>query len=185
MKTIYKIITVCILLVSTGMFAQNSKTIVNPEKSGKLQALDAQELLESVVFVQDFTPFQGRKVGARPITIEIVNYHPTKKLLPAYMINGLEYCDNGKYNDKVAGDGIFTSVQNVTVKNLPKGTGKKYTASPALKHQSANKSEIKFGCKVRTVTCPETNWWNSCWPLSSPCTCVEFYDCEVEISIEF
>lgn len=185
MKTIFKIITVFTLLMSSTVIAQNSKTIVNPEKAGKVQALSASELMESAVFVQDFTPFQGKTALAQPMTIEIVNYHPTKKLLPAYMINGIEYNDNGKYNDKVAGDGIFTSVRNVTVKGLPKGTSKKYNASSSLRYQSANKSEIGIGCKVRTVTCPETNWWNSCWPLSSPCTCVEFYDCEVTISIEF
>lgn len=173
------------MLLSMSITAQDIKTIVNPEKAGKLQALDASDLLESVMFVQDFTAFQGKTSIAQPATIEIVNYHPTKKLLPAYMINGLEYCDNGKYNDKVAGDGIFTSVVNVRVTNLPKGTAKKYTASPALKYQSANKTEIKFGCKVRLVTCPESSWYNSCWPFSSPCTCVEFYDCEAEISFEF
>ena len=181
MKTIFKIITVLVLLVSSNVFAQNDKTIVDPKKAGQLEALNGKELMESVIFIQDFTSFQGGKTISKPMTIEIVNYHPTKKLLPAYMINGLEFNDNGKFNDQIAGDGIFTSVENVVVTGLPKEVTTRFTASPLFKYQSANRGG-SIGCKVRTIRCPETNWMNSCWPLSSPCTCIDFYECEFEIN---
>lgn len=46
------------------------------------------------------------------------------------------------------------------------------------------KRSIKLGCKVRNIKCPQTSWYNTCiW--GSSCTCVDFYDCELSVEIEF
>lgn len=183
MKTLKTMIAAMAILFTMNVSGQNNKTILDLKTAKQSDVLNSQELMESVVFIRDFTAFQEKSSKSKPITIEIVNYHPSKKLLPAYMIDGIEYNDNGKFNDEIAGDGVFTSVKKVVVKGLTKDVSLKYSAATSFKYQSESRG-ISFGCKVRTVTCPETNWWNSCWPVSSPCTCVEFYDCEFEIGIE-
>jgi len=179
--------------------AQNSEiTIVDPSKPGNATALPDDKIEDSLVFIQDLSFLNSKnKRDQHVLTIQILNFNANYKLLPAYNIDGVEYCDNGKFNDKVAGDGIFTSVSehrilsgsSTYITNVIKSPSFKYNADfnkfIDTKYGSANKSGIKFGCKVRLIPCPETNWWNSCWPLSSPCSCVEFYDCEVEIEIEF
>lgn len=174
------IIYLLVLVVSTCCFGQN-KTILNPKNASKSEVLLGADLLKYVDFIQDFTAFQDGGAITRPMIIEFKNHHPTKKLLPAYVVNGLEYNDNGKNNDQVAGDGIFTSAKNVTVRGLPKDVTKVHNFSSTY---TGNVGRIiKFGCKTRIVPCPETSILNTCWPLSSPCNCVEFFDCEFELEL--
>lgn len=194
---IYFFSFIVFLFSSFSLNAQNSKiTIIDPSKPGNATALPENEIEDSLVFVQDLSFLNSKnKNDQHVLTIEILNFNSMYKLLPAYNIDGIEYCDNGKYNDKVAGDGIFTSVSlhrvisgsSTYTRNIIKSPSFKYDSSLNDviddKYTSSNKTGIKFGCKVRIITCPDTNWWNSCWPLSSPCSCVEFYDCEVGIEI--
>ena len=49
--------------------------------------------------------------GDNVITIEIYNYNNKKNLAPYYIMQGVEYSDDGKFNDKKANDGIYTSVK--------------------------------------------------------------------------
>jgi hypothetical protein len=149
------------------------------------------------------------KSSKEAIIIEIKNFNSDLVLKTQYYIDGIQYTDDGQFNDEIAGDGLFTSIQTYLSKNLKSGNnqdelnlGQNFKFNNELKSflkekydyntttnnsgkSVARKSKIKFGCKVRTAECPETSWWNSCWPLSSPCTCVEFYDCEASIEIEF
>ncbi|GEM_PF-5497966 len=186
--------------LSTNNFAQTPQknpTIIDTKKAGKLEALSASEFANSVVAIQQLEPFQGKpKSYKAPLELLVLNFHQSKKLLPVYTFGGITYNDDGKYLDKVAGDGIFTSTKAVYVKADGALPNRRYLASPDFKYKEAMddymngtygiaKTGIKISCETRTVTCPETNWWNSCWPFSSPCQCVEFYDCEIEVEIEF
>lgn len=184
--------------LSIALYAQSPQkdpTIVNPKKANTAQALSPQEFSASVVLVQDLSAYQGKSASFKtPNTIEILNFHKTKKLLPVYTFEGIKYTDDGKHNDAKAGDGIFTSTNSVSVRSSNTLPERRYIAAPDFKYKSAfdsylngsgvtQKSGIGFSCKVRIITCPENNWWDSCWPLQSPCSCVEFYDCEFTIDI--
>lgn len=177
-----------------GQSPQKNPTITDPNNTQGAKALSSEDFENSVVLVQDLSAFKGKSSSFKaPISIQVLNFHKSKKLLPAYTFDGVAYSDDGKHNDAVAGDGVFTSTRKVSVSSSDQLPDKRFLASTGFKYNDAfgqyasasgmSKSGIGFSCKVRIITCPETHWWNSCWPLSSPCSCVEFYDCEIGISI--
>lgn len=128
------------------------------------------------------------------ITLEIINFNDNYELADGYNIDGNKYSDDGEFNDQVAGDGIYTFIEDAENFNASKNisnTDLMINFGEDFQHRDKLNEYLnvagfqkggKIGCSFRTTTCVETNWWNSCWPLSSPCTCVEFYDCKVEIS---
>ncbi|NNK72799.1 MAG: hypothetical protein HKO94_06375 [Flavobacteriaceae bacterium] len=194
----YKLLLLSIFIPTISFAQLSDKTILDPTNSAEGIPLPVDHYDDSVIFIQDLNQIRARSSqGKQALTITIVNFDNRFKLLPAYRIGDVEYCDNGQYNDVVAGDGIFTSVKKFNVNlgkstngiEVSKGTEFKYEkemqALLNTKFNDQRSSGIKFSCKVRTITCPETNWWNSCWPLSSPCTCLDFYDCELELEIDF
>ncbi|MBT8266880.1 MAG: hypothetical protein KJO41_05650 [Bacteroidia bacterium] len=191
------ILVLCLFLIAHYSSAQNSDiTIIDPTNPGNATPLPVEKMEESLVFIHDFSEISTRNSNdEHKIKVKILNFDSDYKLLPAYRIDGIEYCDNGQYNDQVAGDGIFTSVTTHRISFTKSYVSQTYYSSDAFKYSrdlsnylDANNSNkgpgITFGCKVRTITCPETNFWNSCWPFSSPCTCFEFYDCQVGFKIE-
>lgn len=126
--------------------------------------------------------------------MEIKDFSGNVELNEAYKINGIEYNDNGKFNDKVANDGIYTSVESYKIINsedvltsLVINKAESFDYDEALSDylsDTNSKRKIKFGCKVRNIKCPQTSWYNTCiW--GSSCTCVDFYDCEFSVEIEF
>ena len=136
------------------------------------------------------------------LTIEIVNFNSNFNLAKEYTIDYIQYNDNGQFNDKIAGDGIYTSVQsfskefneiNSELNEIIYNKGDLFKYSDKLTIllderineqqglKSTAKITIKFGCSLRRATCPE---YKSCWPFSSPCTCIEYYDCEGSIEWE-
>ena len=157
--------------------------------------------LESVAFVR--TGVKSDDEGKNDeekyaFTINIVDFSGSIELHEAYMIDDIEYSDNGLYNDEVANDGIYTSVQKYRIVNqvenkanamnnaiINKSDSFKYNKqlNNYIKNAVDSKLKVKVGCKVRTVTCSEDNWWNECW-FGSPCTCIEYYDCEASIEVE-
>lgn len=186
-----------LLLFSVSAFAQlrGDKTIIDPENPGNSVALSATEFEASVLILQDLSEFIGKATLKKPLTMELVNFNSNRKLLPAYRINGIEYSDNGKFNDIVAGDGVFTSVTTHRVKGKAEDLSARGAKSNAFAYTqellsfrkgiyASSQRGIGLSCKIRLVTCPETTWYNSCWPLSSPCQCVEFFDCEVSVGLE-
>ena len=194
----YKFLLWSLCFTTIACAQLSNKTILDPTNSAEGIPLPVDSYDDSVIFIQDFDQIRSRSAqGKQALTITIVNFDERFKLLPAYRIDGIEYCDNGQYNDVVPGDGIFTSVKKFDVTVGKSATGlevstgtdfkfeKEMQALLGTEFRNHRETEIKFSCKVRTVTCPETNWWNSCWPLSSPCTCIEFYDCEVGLEIKF
>lgn len=128
------------------------------------------------------------------LLMEIKDFSGNIQLNEAYQINGIEYNDNGKFNDKVANDGIYTSVESYKIINHEEvmntiivNKAELFNYEEALSKYLTDingKRVIKLGCKVRNIKCPQTSWYNTCiW--GSSCTCVDFYDCELSIEIEF
>jgi len=142
------------------------------------------------------------KQNEEPAIIEIKNFNPDFTIQSQYYIDGIQYTDDGSFNDEIPNDGYYTSIKKYPIDDLKSffQNNDALNKSDAFmfnkelnsyllvkygKSVSKNKSTnvIELTCKVRLAQCPETDWWNSCWPLSSPCTCVEYYDCEVKVEI--
>ena len=162
---------------------------------------------ESVAIIEPaFSSYLYNKVDEELMIIELKNFNPHFKLSTQYKIKGVKYTDDGMFEDKIAGDGIYTAINKITLNKMKSFTESKLNFGPEFKFtenlkeyldenysisQLENtrnqklKGSIGFGCKVRLITCPETGFWDTCWPISSPCTCVDFYDCEIGFDITF
>jgi hypothetical protein len=197
MKFLSKI-TIALFLTFSFFACSEDENKVKSELSPN----DTSTFLESVALIRT-----GVKTGTNAknseekyaFTINVIDFSESIDLHEAYMIDDIEYSDNGLYNDEIANDGVYTSVQKYRIVNqesnktnilntqiINKSDNFKYDKdlnNYLNKNGVASKTKIKFGCKVRTVTCPETSWWNDCW-FGSPCTCIEFYDCETSIEVE-
>ncbi|MFY8186923.1 MAG: hypothetical protein ACOVLC_03075 [Flavobacterium sp.] len=154
------------------------------------------EFLQSVALIQKGGIEDPLNNGKYIFIIELKDFSENIVFNEAYNIDGVEYSDNGRFNDEVANDGIYTSVEsyriiqndnNIDVMNTTiVNKSESFQYGEELNnyiHTPNAKTKVKFGCKVRTVTCPETSWLNNCW-FGSPCTCIEFYDCEASIEVE-
>lgn len=114
--------------------------------------------------------------SARSFTIKSFNdFKPTEQ----YIIDGELFTDNGKYNDLVSGDGIYTSSE--LRPNLPKEVdpSNKYFVSENFNYNnqlSRWKPTFKISCKFRYTTQGTTILGFSC-----ESGCIEFYDCEASI----
>tara|TARA_B110000027_G_scaffold33351_1_gene37022 strand:- start:301 stop:897 length:597 start_codon:yes stop_codon:yes gene_type:complete len=162
---------------------------------------------ESVAIIEPaFSSYLYNKVDEELMIIELKNFNPHFKLSTQYKIKGVKYTDDGMFEDKIAGDGIYTAINKITLKKMKSFTESKLNFGPEFKftenlkeyldenysigelentRNQKLKGSIGFGCKVRLITCPETGFWDTCWPISSPCTCVDFYDCEIGFKITF
>jgi len=162
---------------------------------------------ESVAIIEPaFSSYLYNKVDEGLLIIELKNFNPHFKLSTQYKIKGVKYTDDGTFEDKIAGDGIYTAINKVTLNEMKSFTESKLNFGPEFKFtenlkeylddnysiselgnttSEKIKGGISLGCKVRLITCPETGFWDTCWPLSSPCTCVDFYDCEIGFDITF
>lgn len=192
-----------LLLLNLPFFAQlqaqssaKNQTILDPKNPGNSIALSSKEFEESVLVIQDLSVFKDKpETSEQAITINLVNFRTDRKFLPAYTINNVGYNDDGKHFDQVAGDGIFTSVKKVRYTGDEAGKKTHYVNASTFKYTPAldayyqknnidtSSSRIGITCKIRTFQCPEQHWWDTCWPLSSPCTCIEFYDCVLDLTI--
>lgn len=141
--------------------------------------------------------------------IHVINFADRSDVNPVYKLNGVEYSDNGLYNDQVANDGIYTSVSPYAIEDPGAVDLIERHINDGLIHISpefaynnelsiflqennynvdidslAGKFKIplpKFSltCKVKWTKSPGTSWYNQSWFGSD---CLEFSDCEIEIS---
>ena len=134
------------------------------------------------------------------LVIEVFNFDDNYSLNEAFVIDNIEYSDNGRFNDKVANDGVYTSVQTFTPseenQNAPEEEDvanvmviadmDDFLYMDDLKETLAKvkpKVYAQVGCDIVTRDCPQTTWYNSCW-FSDECTCVYLENCELTIGIE-
>lgn len=142
-----------------------------------------------------------------PITVALINFNSNYMLEDKYKINDIEYSDNGLFNDEVAGDGIYTSVEkfdlsksnnSLNIKNSDAFVGSNFAYLEELKSwlntdnnvdtyakgpRPTASITVSVGCDIVTRPCPQTTWYNTCW-FSNECTCVYLENCEAEVSIE-
>lgn len=154
---------------------------------------------ESVLILGNDMINENSKYGEEvPIKLELVNFNHDFVLEENYNIGGYQFSDDGKYNDEIAGDGIYTSLEtfsleegksealNAFQKNSIGGNFKFHKELEQYLQQrnldgSMDKGGIGISCKVRLVSC---SGYYYCFPFKT-CTCLEFYDCEVYVGVEF
>lgn len=197
MKTLnyFLIVAFVILAASCNKKTDNKveENIVNPKN----------KFSETVAMFQTLSPIKTES-KSQGDTVEVVLYmeivdFENNNLSNELYIDGIQYTDTGEYYDEVAGDGIYSSIYTHHIISgqksfsndmilIHKGSKFKYndelTSLIQEKFDTDKRPSITIGCDVDIVECSETSWWNTCWPFSSPCDCVEFSNCYVEVTIE-
>lgn len=175
----------------------NEKTNVNLKQNidNAARIVTEEELFSRSVAIIKFN-YDLEPSSNVPLRLKLVTFDKDYKLLPVYKFNNIEYSDNGEFNDQIAGDGIYTSIENFNIatediyNGVEVNVGETFLYKDQLidlvKNDYLNrgikpKAVIKFGCKVRIVKCPNTSWYNTSI-FGEPC--VEFYDCEASVEVE-
>lgn len=193
MKHLFKLKLVTLLSLLGLFFISCNENEISNEQFSKI-GFD-----ESVLILGEGISGESSKFGGEmPIKLDIVNFNPDFELEENYVIEGYHFSDDGKYNDEIAGDGIYTSLETFSTENgksLELSRFEKNSIGGNFKFQDelnqylenkglSNKGEgsdgfgIKFSCKLRLVSCSGT----PCWPWTT-CTCIEYYDCEISIEV--
>ena len=194
MKTLFNLIAGMLVILMMMSSCENENS----------NSREMDDFVESVAILQHGISTELKGLCTEdliPLTVELMDFSNKIDLRQAYIIDDIEYCDNGLFNDEVANDGIYTSVEKFAIKDEPvkkvaatettiylsKSESFKYEDELeryVSKKKSIAKIVVKISCKFRTAPCPETSWWNECWFTDGPCTCIEFYDCEFIIEVE-
>lgn len=100
--------------------------------------------------------------------------------LESYILNNVDYTDDGKFNDVVAGDGVYTSVITKPIASYVPVPANVAFASDVFEHvdEAVNEFHITFKCKLRVT-------YEGYSAMHIPCSwggCVEIYACKGEIS---
>jgi hypothetical protein len=189
MKTMkFKALSTAILLSFALSCSQNEKIDFQSEQK---------EFLFSVAIVETNSVVTA-KVGDKSKvaqTIEVFNLNKKLALHDAYKVNDIEYSDNGQFNDLVAGDNIYTSVETFALSEIAKEFDIKVSKSQEFKYsnqlteilqerypKNARTKSIGVSCQISLRTCPQTSWYNTCW-WGDSCTCVHIGPCSAEFSI--
>lgn len=154
-------------------------------------------LFSNLSFGQSFEESVAIKLGSRVTTknggttksartFTLVSFDKSYKLMNSYVLNGVDFTDDGKNNDLIAGDGVYTSVE--LLPNLERKTDLSgvYFVSDNFKYLDTltlSKVKVKIGCKIRHVRSGISLLGTNC--ATNCCGCTEFYDCEVSVEIEW
>jgi hypothetical protein len=184
-KVIFGALALSVIMFSCSK--QNEKGISKEKVDIKSESYGFDESV-SIVFIGTGITENGSEY----IKMDIKSFNPIFRVNDSYYIDNVQYTDDGNFNDEFANDGIYSSIQSGDVftenENLIVNTSPEFKYNKELKNYlydnyiTAAGPGVSLGCDVSLTTCSETSWWNSCWPLSSPCTCVEFSNCHAEIS---
>lgn len=160
-------------LLGIVLFASN----VNAQEIEKSTAI----LTQGRVIVKGSTEKSAR-------SFLLLNFDKNNKILAEYNVDGHLYVDNGEKNDLKAGDGIYTSTdlfpnpKKTNVSYLMKSDSFMYQKE--LESLSNNKVGISVGCKIRHVRSGHTTIFGlDCAHVLGGC--IEFYDCEVSLELEW
>lgn len=94
-----------------------------------------------------------RTTSTKSFVLELVlrNYNPKAKLSTIYVVDGLNFYDNGKGDDKISGDGIYTSdkrgqyvksVRQESIGDLRSRT-KAAIFNPSFDHETSLRRDVK------------------------------------------
>lgn len=158
----------------------NSKTVKtettpNLEKSGSITAL----FYRSVAIVpKNHLLVSGGTEFAQQFSLQ--RFDESYTPLESYIVNNVDYTDDGKFNDQVAGDGVYTSVIKKPIASYTEVPANMGFASDDFEYydEAASEFHITFKCKIRTT-------YEGYSAMHIPCSwggCIEIYACKGEIS---
>lgn len=180
MKNIFKTAIVC-LTISIFVMACNT----NDNDVAFDAANDAKLFEESVALKTTENVNLNGRTDKVALTYEAINYNDEYQLKAALIINEHAYSDDGKYNDEVAGDNIYTSVdlfevssEDEKLKTISLGISKNFK----YKEQLLQQKWFTLTCDVEIVDCPEDGgFWDSDWGTGMGC--LKISNCKATIDI--
>ena len=111
--------------------------------------------------------------------LRLIDYAGTQALPKGFGLNGFTFTDDGKYNDRVPNDGIYTSKETISASKAPKvpSGDKIFYDEGSFAHKSAVKSGSNMkgigcefepcGCPCEGFTCLACEWFGwSCWKVT-------------------
>lgn len=118
---------------------------------------------------------KGSKV---PVRLKLTDYSGLDILHPVYRFNGFEFSDTGKFNDEIAGDGIYTSVELIGYNDEKSSAKAGIFLSDNFKYRDQLPANKIFDCKIEHVPCPADGGlvdsdWGTGWG------CFKFSDCRI------
>jgi len=191
MKHLFKIAFALILSLSFFACSEDNTENINNDTNNSFE--------KSIAILDTNSKVEGKtsKSNLEALTIELINFNEDYSLNEAYKINDIEFNDNGLFNDAIAGDGIYTSVELFDpLENKSKEAGDKLSYSENFAFTEDLKKELRsryegkrdvgisVSCDIVTRPCPQTTWYNTCY-FSDECTCVYLENCTGTVSIEF
>lgn len=204
-------IFVLILLVSCESEFSEELSYPQTENNNSLRDRDRDNEYQDPIFEESVAVIQRgaiqdpNDVESYIFYIELKDFSGQLDLNDRYTIGNMVYTDNGENHDEVAGDGLYTTIQSYKVLNMEENPLEFYNIIWNISDSFNYEDDLQvylddnntfykggdpkivigimLGCKMRIVPCPNTHWWNSCWPFSSPCSCVDFYDCDITAGV--
>lgn len=111
--------------------------------------------------------------------LELTDFSGTQPLPKGFGLNGFTFTDDGKYNDRVPNDGIYSSKETISSSQAPAKRSSKdiYYDETSFVHKLALKTGkgmkgvgCEFepcGCPCGEFTCLACEWWGwSCWKIT-------------------
>lgn len=112
----------------------------------------------------------------------LLNFNESCVLLDSYILDGIDYSDDGQLNDQVAGDGIYTSVITKPIDQYYEAPINEAFTAETFEHIDEIPSGfIKFGCKIKTT-------YSGYSAMGFPCSwggCIVIYACKGSITFEW
>ncbi len=157
--------------------SKTAKTEQTPsvEKSGVITSLFFRSV---AIIAENHLIIEGGTKFAQQVSL--LKFDDSYVPLDSYILNNVDYTDDGQINDKVAGDGIYTSVISKPIASITDVPANMGFASDVFEHydEAVNEFHISFKCKMRTT-------YEGYSAMGFPCSwggCIEFYACKGEIS---
>lgn len=160
--------------------AENTNQNIENELTAKWKNFEESVMITPSSRVTSKT--NSSEVSARSIIFK--NFNPNFNLESTYIVDGYDYTDDGKINDLIAGDGIYTSVillpnlKNNALQNKTSQIQKSIISSKFKYNNQLLTSKIGITCKMR-ITRKGKSWFG----FSCSGGCIELYDCEADFSI--
>jgi hypothetical protein len=106
------------------------------EEAEAVPEFNKKQFLESVAIIGPFTSDLGNGIFSK--AVEIKDMSGNLKLSGVFKLNGSEYSDKGLFNDQIAGDGIYTSVEVFKTEKINQKISNEAIAMVSSKFKYAN-----------------------------------------------
>ncbi len=120
------------------------------------QVAEGKYIDENVAIVDVSTIDVGKNMVASVITLK--DFNGSQSLPEGFSLNGYTFMDNGNFNDRIANDGRYTSLETAVNSNL-KNKGKPNTIFTTSSFRYQNELNYQYrgiGCTFERCGCPSS-----------------------------